>query len=289
LSVEIGGRRFDWGSRTYVMGIVNVTPDSFSDGGDFLNAEAAVAHALELVDEGADILDVGGESTRPGAEPVAAEEELRRIVPVLEGLVGAPGFAEREVQVSIDTSKAVVARAALARGASLVNDVTALRGDPDMAEVIARSGADCCLMHMLGEPRTMQADPRYEDVVGEVRQFLAERVAFAEAAGIARERIMVDPGIGFGKTEAHNLELIRRIGEVVSLGLPVAIGSSRKGFLGRILGRARGRGESVAACDRLAGTIVTNVLALARGASVFRVHDVGPVRDSLAVAAATLA
>ena len=272
-----------------VMGIVNVTPDSFSDGGEFLDASSAVAHALGLVGQGADILDVGGESTRPGAEPVGAEEELRRVVPVLEGLQAAPGFAAAGVRVSIDTSKAVVAAAALARGATIVNDVTALRGDPEMAAVIAGAEAECCLMHMLGEPRTMQVDPRYEDVVGEVREFLAQRVAFAQAAGIAPERIMVDPGIGFGKSEKHNLELIRRLDEIVSLGPPVVIGTSRKGFLGRIAGRARGLAEPVGVDERLAGTIATNVLAFERGASVFRVHEVGPTRDSLAVAAATLA
>jgi dihydropteroate synthase len=272
------------------MGVVNVTPDSFSDGGEFLVAERAVAHALELAGEGADILDVGGESTRPGAEPVPADEELRRVVPVLEGLAAAaPALTARGVQVSIDTSKAVVARAALAAGASLVNDVSALRADPEMAETVARSGADCCLMHMLGEPRTMQLDPRYEDVVDDVRAFLEERVTFAEAQGISRERLLVDPGIGFGKTEAHNLELIRRLDEIAAMGLPVVIGTSRKGFLGRILGRAAGHAEPAGVDDRLAGTIATNVLAFERGASVFRVHDVGPVRDSLAVAAATLA
>jgi dihydropteroate synthase len=272
-------------SRDYrLMGIVNVTPDSFSDGGAFLDADAAIAHAHRLVAEGAEILDVGGESTRPGAAPVAEAEELRRVLPVVAGL------AERgnSAQISIDTSKAAVARAALAAGASFVNDVSALRADPEMAGVVADSGAECCLMHMRGEPRTMQDDPRYEDVVDEVRAFLEERLAFAVGEGIAAERIMLDPGIGFGKTEAHNLELLRRLGEIAALGRPVVIGTSRKGFLGRILGRAAGRAEPVAVEDRLAGTVASNVLAYERGASVFRVHDVAPVRDALAVAAATL-
>jgi dihydropteroate synthase len=267
-----------------VMGVVNVTPDSFSDGGEFLTAEAAIAHALALVEEGADIVDIGGESTRPGADPVAAEEELRRVLPVIEGLAqrGIPA------QISIDTSKAAVARAAVGAGAGLVNDVTALRGDPQMVEVVADSGVRCCLMHMRGEPRTMQDDPRYEDVVEEVRAFLEERLAFAVGRGVAVDRIMLDPGIGFGKTELHNLELLRRLDELTSIGAPIAIGTSRKGFLGRILGRAAGRSEPVGVADRLPGTIATNVLAYERGARVFRVHEVAPVRDALAVAAATL-
>jgi dihydropteroate synthase len=267
-----------------LMGIVNVTPDSFSDGGRFLNPRAAVAQGRRLAAEGADILDVGGESTRPGAEPVPAAEELRRVLPVVEGL------AEKDLQaqISIDTYKAVVARAALDAGASLVNDVSALRSDPEMVGLIAQSGADCCLMHMLGEPRTMQDDPRYEDVVDDVRAFLEERLEFAVREGVARERIMLDPGIGFGKTEAHNLELLRRLPELLTLGAPLVIGTSRKGFLGRIMARAGSSGETVEAGERLAGTIASNVLAYERGASVFRVHEVGPVRDALAVAAATL-
>jgi len=347
------------GVRSYrLMGIVNVTPDSFSDGGRYLDLDAAVAHGLELVGQGADILDVGGESTRPGAEPVAPAEELRRVVPVVEALAarggaaseaasgaaaccagaaamgeaaaarkeGAEGdftfsvdreFAEHPpfgtntppsgvsdaallaaehpssrpehppsrparipsrpehppFRISIDTSKASVARAALAAGGSLVNDVTALRGDPQMAEVLARAGCSCCLMHMRGEPRTMQRRPRYEDVVGEVKAFLEARMRFAVAAGIAEERILLDPGIGFGKTAEHNFELLRRLDELTALGRPVLIGTSRKSFLGSA---------------RLEGTIATNVLALERGARVFRVHDVAPVAAALASAAATL-
>ncbi len=257
-----------------VMGIVNVTPDSFSDGGLSLDPDAAIAHGRALVAQGAQILDVGGESTRPGAQPVSEREELRRVVPVLEGLRDAGG------RLSIDTSKAAVAAAALDAGASLVNDVTALRGDPGMAALVAERGCGCVLMHMLGEPRTMQDDPRYGDVVDDVRAFLAARLAFAVAQGIAEERIWLDPGIGFGKTIDHNLTLLARLRELADLGRPIVVGTSRKGFLGTITGREAG--------DRVAGTIATNVLALAGGASVFRVHDVAQAHDALAVAAATL-
>ncbi len=280
------------------MGVVNVTPDSFSDGGLFLDPAAAVAHGLELVDEGADILDVGGESTRPGAEPVGEADELRRVLPVVERLA-----AQTALTLSIDTSKASVARAALDAGASLVNDVTALRGDPEMAAVVAQSGAECCLMHMLGEPRTMQRAPRYDDVVAEVKAFLEERLASAVAEGVAEERVLLDPGIGFGKTLQHNLELLRRLRELAALGRPLVVGTSRKSFLGRILADAAGREEpteagrhapparipvSASTEGRLSGTVATCVLAYERGASVLRVHDVAPVRAALAVAAATL-
>ncbi|MEX1142673.1 MAG: dihydropteroate synthase [Thermoleophilaceae bacterium] len=257
-----------------VMGVVNVTPDSFSDGGLFLDAEAAVDHGRRLAGEGAGILDVGGESTRPGAEPVSVEEELARVVPVVEGLVGA-GVAE----VSIDTSKVEVAEAALDAGATIVNDVSAFRFAPEMAALVAERGATCCLMHMLGEPRTMQRDPSYGDVVADVRAFLEERLEHAVGAGVREEKVWLDPGIGFGKTVEHNLELLRRLDEVVAIGPPVAIGTSRKTFLGRLTGRPEG--------DRLAGTIATNVIGMARGARVFRVHDVREVADALAVASAT--
>ena len=269
-----------------LMGVLNVTPDSFSDGGQFLDAQAAIARGEALVAEGADILDVGGESTRPGAQPVGLEDELARVLPVLEGLAvaGVPARA----QISIDTCKAPVARAALDAGATLVNDVSALRADPDMAAVVADGGADCCLMHMLGEPRTMQRDPRYEDVVDEVKAFLDERLAFAVREGIAEQRVLLDPGIGFGKTLEHNLALLRRLDELAGIGRPIVIGTSRKSFLGAIAARSAGASEPPDAQDRLAGTIATNVLALERGARVFRVHDVAPVRDALAVAAATL-
>jgi dihydropteroate synthase len=258
-----------------LMGVVNVTPDSFSDGGLFLEADAAIQHGLRLAEEGAAILDVGGESTRPGAGPVAPEEELRRVLPVVEGLAGGGP------RISIDTTKASVARAALAAGATIVNDVSALRFDPELAGVVAEAGADCCLMHMLGEPRTMQRDPRYGDVVSEVKHFLELRLAFATAEGVPEERVWLDPGIGFGKTVAHNLELLRRLGEIVAIGRPVVIGTSRKSFLGKLTG---GRPEG----ERLPGTIATNVLALERGATIFRVHDVAPVLDALTVAAATV-
>ena len=260
-----------------IMGVINVTPDSFSDGGRYLDGAAAVAHGLELEAEGAAILDVGGESTRPGAAPVPESQELRRVIPVIEGLIAGGSRA----QISIDTSKAGVAVRALNAGASLVNDVTALRADPKMAGVVADAGAECCLMHMLGDPRTMQRDPSYADVVLDVRSFLEERMAFAASAGIAVERIMLDPGIGFGKTVEHNLELLRRLDELVALGRPVVIGTSRKSFLGRLTGRE-------APDDRVAATVATNVLAYERGARVFRVHDVAPVRDALTVTAATV-
>ena len=256
------------------MGVINVTPDSFSDGGEWLDATAAVEHGRALVADGAAILDVGGESTRPGAGPVDEAEELARVVPVLGALAGV------EARLSIDTSKAAVAAAALDAGAAIVNDVTALRGDPEMAPLIAQRGCDCCLMHMLGEPRTMQSDPRYDDVVADVKAFLEQRLEFAVAQGIAEERIWLDPGIGFGKAVDHNLELLRRLDELVALGRPIVIGTSRKSFLGRITGRD--------AHERVPGTIAANVLALARGASIFRVHDVPEARDALAVAAATL-
>ena len=255
------------------MGVVNVTPDSFSDGGRFLDAQSAIAHGEQLAAQGAAILDVGGESTRPGADPVPAEEELQRVVPVIAGLAGT-------ARVSIDTSKTAVAVAALDAGASYVNDVTAFRGDPDLAGLVADRGVDCCVMHMLGTPRTMQDDPRYGDVVDDVKAFLEERLAFAVAAGVAEERVMLDPGIGFGKTVEHNLALIARLDELVALGRPIVFGVSRKSFLGKLTGRELD--------DRAVATAAANVLALERGASVFRVHDVPETLDALTVAAATL-
>jgi dihydropteroate synthase len=261
--------------RPLVMGIVNVTPDSFSDGGLFLEADAAVEHGAALAAEGADLLDVGGESTRPGAAPVAEKEELGRVLPVVERLAASGR------RVSIDTTKLGVARAALDAGATLVNDVSAFRSSPGLAALVAERGAGCCLMHMLGEPRTMQEDPRYADVVSEVKAFLEERLAFALGEGVPEESVWLDPGIGFGKTVEHNLELLRRLDEIVAIGRPVVVGTSRKSFLGTLAG---GRTEA----ERLPGTIATNVIALERGASVFRVHDVAPVVDALAVAAATV-
>jgi len=257
-----------------LMGIVNVTPDSFSDGGLYLDAEAAIARGLELAAEGADVLDVGGESTRPGAEPVDAAEERRRTEPVVAALAGA-GHT-----VSIDTSKASVAEAALGAGATIVNDVTALRADPDLAGLCAKRECELVLMHMLGSPRTMQDDPRYDDVVSDVKAFLAERIAHAVAAGVGEERIWIDPGIGFGKTLEHNLELLRRLGELRDLGRPLVVGASRKRFIGAITGRE--------ADERIGGTVASNVLAFLAGADAFRVHDVAEVSQALAVAEAIL-
>lgn len=254
-----------------IMGIVNVTPDSFSDGGDFLDPRAAVAHGRELAAQGADLLDVGGESTRPGAEGVTADEELARVVPVVEELAGSGAT------VSIDTSKAAVAERAIAAGASIVNDVTAL-GDPAMAGVCGAADAGLVLMHMKGTPRTMQENPTYGDVVAEVRDFLAERLNRAIAAGVAEESIWLDPGIGFGKTVAHNLELIRRLGELRQLGRPLVLGASRKSFIGKITGRP--------VRERLGGSLAAAVIGAANGADVLRVHDVGPTREALAILAA---
>jgi dihydropteroate synthase len=254
------------------MGVVNVTPDSFSDGGRFGSAEDAIAHARLLADEGAAIVDVGGESTRPGAAPVTVDEELRRVVPVLEGLAGIP--------VSIDTTKAEVARRALELGAELVNDVTALRGDADLAGVVAEHGAYVCLMHMQGEPRTMQSAPHYDDVVSEVFAFLEDRVAFAVERGIAEDRICVDPGIGFGKTPDHNLELVRRLDVLAALGRPIVVGFSRKSTLARVLG------DSASSHGTVSASLGAAVAAFGRGAWMLRVHDVRETVEALAVAAA---
>lgn len=259
------------------MGVVNVTPDSFSDGGRFLDLDAAVAQAQRLEDEGAGILDLGGESTRPGAKPVPAAEEQRRVVPVIEALVASGTTSV----LSIDTSKLEVARAALDAGATYVNDVTALRAAPELAALVAERGATCCLMHMLGEPRTMQEDPRYDDVVSDVKAFLEARLAFATAEGIPEERIHLDPGIGFGKTLEHNLELLRRLAEIAALGRPVVLGVSRKSFLGRLTGRAP--------ADLTAATVAASLLGWERGARILRVHDVAPLRDALIVASAMIA
>jgi len=261
--------------RPSVMGVVNVTPDSFSDGGVNLEPDKAVATARRMVEEGAAIVDVGGESTRPGAAAVGVEEELRRVVPVLEQLGGVP--------VSIDTSKAEVARRALELGAELVNDVTALRGEPGLVDVVAGSGAYLCLMHMRGEPRTMQADPRYDEVVSDVTAFLEERLAFAVEAGIDEERVCLDPGIGFGKTVEQNFELIRRLDELVALGRPVLIGISRKSSLGRLLGDPEATTGSVAA------SVGAAVAAYERGATILRVHDVREHVEALTAAQAALA
>jgi dihydropteroate synthase len=257
-----------------LMGVVNVTPDSFSDGGLYLEPEAAIEHGEQLVRDGADILDVGGESTRPGAEAVEAEEEIARTEPVISDLTGL-GHT-----VSVDTSKLAVAVAALDAGAAIVNDITALRGDPEIADLCAERDAGLILMHMQGTPRTMQANPTYGDVVDDVRAFLAERIALAVEAGVSERRIWVDPGIGFGKTLEHNLELLQRLGELRSLGSPIVVGTSRKSFIGKIDGSA--------ADDRAGGTIASSILAAAEGADVLRVHDVAEVAQAARVAAAIL-
>jgi dihydropteroate synthase len=254
--------------RPLVMGIVNVTPDSFSDGGRFLDPRAAVAHAHQLIGEGADILDIGAESTRPGARPVSAREEIERLAPVLDALRDAP------LPVSVDTMKPEVMRAALDRGASMINDVAALAA-PGALDAVAASDCGVCLMHMQGEPRSMQAAPHYDDVVREVKEFLAVRVAVCERAGIARERIAVDPGFGFGKTLEHNLELLRGLPQLAQLDLPLLAGWSRKSSLGKITGRGPQ--------DRLAGSLAAALLALQRGARILRVHDVKETRDVIAV------
>ena len=257
-----------------IMGIVNVTPDSFSDGGEFLAAGSAIAHGRELISAGAEIVDVGGESTRPGAAEVPADVEIERVRPVVEAL------AADGATVSIDTSKAEVAAAALDAGATIVNDVTAL-GDPEMAPLCARRGCGLVLMHMKGTPRTMQDSPAYEDVTAEVGDFLHDRRAAAVAAGVAEDRIWLDPGIGFGKTVEHNLELLARLGEIAALGSPVVVGASRKTFIGTITDREVG--------DRVGGSVASAVMALAGGADVLRVHDVPETADAITVAERILA
>ncbi len=257
--------------RPRVMGVVNVTPDSFYDGGRHADPAAAIAHGRRLAQEGADLLDIGGESSRPGAAPVTGEEELARILPVLEAL------ADLRLPLSVDTTKPEVMRAALGHGAAMINDITALAA-PGALELVAASEAAVCLMHMQGSPRTMQADPVYADVVGEVREFLAARAGACVSAGIARERIVIDPGFGFGKTVEHNFTLLARLGEIAALGPPVLAGWSRKSSLGRITGRA--------ADERLAASLAAAVLAVQRGARIVRVHDVAATRDALAVLAA---
>jgi dihydropteroate synthase len=258
-----------------LFGILNVTPDSFSDGGDFLDPETAAGHAVAMLEEGAHVIDVGGESTRPGSDPVSGEEERRRVVPVIEGIISA----RPDAVVSVDTYRAGTAEAALEAGTGIVNDVTALRGDPRMASVVAEAGCPVVLMHMLGEPKTMQEAPRYGDVVREVKDFLAERAEHAVAAGVRPENVALDPGIGFGKTLEHNLALLRRLDAIVELGFPVMVGASRKRFIGKLTGAETAR-------DRVYGTVATTVLGYERGATLFRVHDVGANREALAVAAA---
>jgi dihydropteroate synthase len=267
---------FEWdrvcGARAAVMGIVNVTPDSFSDGGRFLVPDAAVAHGIELAEQGADVLDVGGESTRPGAAPVPAAEELRRVVPVVERLA-----ATTTVPLSIDTTKAAVARAALDAGATVVNDVSAGRSDPEILGVAAEAGAGYVVMHMQGEPRTMQADPRYDDVVAQVGDFLADRIEVARAAGVAEGALAADPGIGFGKTVEHNLRLLAGLHALAErVGVPVLVGTSRKTFVAKVLARAGTASGDLPVDQREEGTLATVVWAVERGASIVRVHDVLP-------------
>jgi dihydropteroate synthase len=267
---------FEWklvcGARAGVMGIVNVTPDSFSDGGRFLDPDAGVAHGIALAGQGADVLDVGGESTRPGAAPVPADEELRRVIPVVERLA-----ATTNVPISVDTTKAAVARAALDAGATVVNDVSAGRLDPNILGVAADAGAGYVVMHMQGEPRTMQADPRYDDVVAQVGDFLADRVGAARAAGVAQSAIAADPGIGFGKTVEHNLRLLAGLPAIAErVGVPVMVGASRKTFVGKVLARAGVASGDLPVDQREEGTLATVVWAVERGASIVRVHDVLP-------------
>jgi dihydropteroate synthase len=274
-SLEIKGRRFPMGRRTWLMGIVNVTPDSFSDGGAFFDPERAVDHGLKLACEGADILDIGGESTRPGSRPVPEEEELGRVLPVVRALRRRTG-----VLLSVDTTKASVARAVLDEGADIINDVSALRSDRKMASVVAGSGAAVVLMHMLGTPATMQVSPHYDDLLGEVSAFLRERIASAAAAGIPEERVVVDPGVGFGKTLTHNLTLLDRLDVFGDLGRPVCVGFSRKAFIGAVLG--------LPAEERLEGTLAVAAICISRGADILRVHDVGAVAKAARVAEAVL-
>ena len=275
-ALEIRGRRFILGPRTWLMGVLNVTPDSFSDGGAFLDPAQAVDHGLALESEGADIIDVGGESTRPGSRPVPEAEETARVLPVIAGL-----RRRSKILLSVDTTKAAVARAALDAGADLVNDTSSLRADPKMAGVVAASGAGLVLMHMRGIPLTMQDAPHYDDVMGEIMGFLDERLRAAAAAGIPAERVAVDPGLGFGKTFPHNLEILRRQEAFHALGRPLLLGFSRKSFLGTITGQPP--------AGRLEATIAAAVLSVERGAHILRVHDVGPVARAVRTAEAVLA
>jgi dihydropteroate synthase len=272
MDLQLQGQRLT-GDRPLIMGIVNVTPDSFSDGGRFYDPQEAVAHAVRLVTEGADLLDIGAESTRPGAVPVDEREERRRLIPVVAAIAKAVS-----VPISVDTSKAAVARAAIDAGAVMVNDVTALRGDPAMADVVAEAGVGLVLMHMQGTPETMQHAPHYDDLIGEIVRFLGERVRLAIAHGIARHRIVLDPGIGFGKSLAQNLDLLAHLHAFAPLGFPLLVGPSRKGFIGQLTHQPVG--------DREWGTAAVVALAVEQGANIVRVHDVGPMKDVVSVASA---
>ncbi len=254
------------GERTCIMGVLNVTPDSFSDGGSYINPDLAAEHAVRMAEEGADMIDIGGESSRPGAERISAAEELKRVMPVLKAVVG-----KIKIPVSVDTCKSEVAREVLYEGAAAINDITALRGDPRMAAVVAEYGAGLVLMHMKGFPRTMQGEPVYQDLMGEIIAYLSGSIDIAERSGIAPEKIIVDPGIGFGKTIEHNLEILRRLGELCYLGKSLLVGTSRKSFLGTITGKDAG--------DRIFGTAASVAAAIMNGADMVRVHDVGAMKD----------
>jgi len=260
--LRLGRSSFDLSRKTLVMGVLNVTPDSFSDGGLFFGVSSAVDHALRMVEDGADIIDIGGESTRPGSDPVSAEDELRRVVPVIRALAG-----RIDTPISIDTYKSAVARAAIEEGAQIVNDVSGLRFDRSMAEVVAGSEVAVVLMHMRGTPKSMQMAPSYLNLVAEVKEYLAQGIEAAGRAGISEDRMIIDPGIGFGKTFAHNLEIIRRLGEFRSLGKPILVGPSRKAFIGKYLG-------DVPVEERLEGTAAAVAISIFNGASIVRVHDV---------------
>jgi len=274
-ALEVKGRGFALGPRTWIMGILNVTPDSFSDGGAYPDKEKAIERGLEMIEEGADVIDVGGESTRPGARPVSEDEEMGRILPVVRGLRKSAA-----VLLSVDTMKATVAEAALEAGADIINDVSAFRFDPRMAGVVSRQGAAVVLMHMKGTPETMQSDPRYADLFDEIGWFLKDRIEEARSAGIGRGRIIVDPGIGFGKSPEDNLALIDNLGFLEELGCPVLVGASRKSFIGKALG--------LPVTERLEGSIAAGVLSIARGAHILRVHDVRAMRRAADMADAIL-
>ena len=259
--LKIGGREFDFAQRSFIMGILNITPDSFSDGGRFLDPEDAIAQAKKMLAHGADIIDVGAESTRPGSSPVSAEEEKRRVIPLINRLA-----KETKAVISIDTTKAEVARAALDCGAAMVNDISGLRFDPEMAKVVADFGVPVCIMHIQGRPKDMQANPVYSDLMAEIIDYLEKGLAIAKSAGILHEKIIIDPGIGFGKTADHNLEILRRLKELKVLGCPIMVGSSRKALIGAILG--------LPVDERVEGTAATVAVAIANGANIVRIHDV---------------
>jgi dihydropteroate synthase len=272
-TIKLGNKVLELGRRTLVMGILNITPDSFSDGGRFADYERAAVHAMELISAGADILDVGGESTRPGSDPVPVEVELDRVIPIIRAV------RERsDIPISVDTNKSEVALRSLEAGADIINDVSALRFDPEMVHVAARSGAPLILMHMLGVPRTMQVNPVYESLISEIIAFLEERMAFAVQNGVERSQIIVDPGIGFGKTVTHNLSIIRDLDLLSCMDRPILLGASRKRFIGSVLGRVEG--------ERELGTAVVDTFGVAAGAHILRVHDVAFHREAIRMAEA---